>query len=52
MKRFSLRLPDDLHAWLEAEAEASRRSINDQLLYLVEQARKRAEKREKKPKEE
>ena len=38
MVRFSLRLPDDLHARLAARAEADRRSLNAEILVLLEVA--------------
>lgn len=38
MKRYSLRLPDDLHDYLKRWAERERRSLNDQLLWILEQA--------------
>lgn len=40
MKRFSLRLPDGLHDRLAAQARANRRSLNDEILYLVEKGLK------------
>ena len=38
MKRFALRLPDDLHKRLVKVAEAERRSLHSQILVLLEQA--------------
>lgn len=36
MIRFSLRLPDDLHRRLAALAKRERRSINEQILWMIE----------------
>jgi len=36
--KFNLRLPDDLHARLTAQAAADRRSLNSEILYLIEVA--------------
>ena len=36
--RFSLRLPADLHAELEALAEQDTRSLNGEIVYLLRQA--------------
>ncbi len=36
MVRFSLRIPDDLHEQIIASAQADRRSLNAQMLYLIE----------------
>ncbi|MGA5196699.1 Arc family DNA-binding protein [Streptomyces exfoliatus] len=38
MIRFALRIPEDLHARLVAQAAADRRSINSEILYLLEGA--------------
>jgi plasmid stability protein len=38
MIRFALRLPDDLHARLVSQAAADRRSINSEILHLLEAA--------------
>ncbi|WP_308030111.1 Arc family DNA-binding protein [Streptomyces sp. CoH27] len=38
MIRFALRLPEDLHARLTAQAAADRRSINSEILHLLEVA--------------
>ncbi|MFJ5834479.1 FitA-like ribbon-helix-helix domain-containing protein [Streptomyces sp. NPDC093089] len=38
MVRFALRIPEDLHARLVAQAAADRRSINAEILYLLEGA--------------
>lgn len=43
MKRFDLRLPDELHDRLAALAERERRSIHAQILKLVEEGLDRAE---------
>lgn len=37
-KRITLRLPGDLHARIAAQAERDRRSLNSQILYLLESA--------------
>ena len=42
MKRFSISLPDDLTAWLAAEALRERRSLAGQIAYLLEGAWTRA----------
>jgi hypothetical protein len=36
MIRITLRLPDDLHAQVTAAAERDRRSLNAEILYLIE----------------
>ncbi|WP_426403984.1 FitA-like ribbon-helix-helix domain-containing protein [Streptomyces sp. R-07] len=38
MIRFALRIPEDLHARLVAQAAEDRRSINAEILYLLEGA--------------
>lgn len=38
MIRFALRLPDDLHERLSAQANKDRRSINSEILHLLETA--------------
>ncbi|MET7727669.1 Arc family DNA-binding protein [Streptomyces mirabilis] len=38
MIRFALRIPEDLHARLTAQATADRRSINSEILHLIEVA--------------
>ncbi|WP_323139326.1 Arc family DNA-binding protein [Streptomyces sp. NBC_01549] len=38
MIRFSLRLPEDLHERVTAHAAADRRSLNSQILHLLEVA--------------
>lgn len=37
MKTVSVRLPDDLHDRLKADADLNRRSLNSQIIVLVEQ---------------
>ncbi|WP_161632261.1 Arc family DNA-binding protein [Aliihoeflea sp. 2WW] len=38
IKPFGLRMPDDVKAWLTARAKRSKRSMNSELLLLLEQA--------------
>ncbi|MBG0824706.1 Arc family DNA-binding protein [Planomonospora sp. ID91781] len=38
MIRFSLRIPDDLHGRIAARADKDRRSVNSEILYLLEVA--------------
>ncbi|MGW0761804.1 Arc family DNA-binding protein [Streptomyces sp. NPDC002814] len=38
MIRFALRIPEDLHARLTAQAATDRRSVNSEILYLLEVA--------------
>jgi plasmid stability protein len=38
MIRFALRIPDDLHARLTAQAATDRRSVNSEILHLLEVA--------------
>ncbi|WP_078912862.1 Arc family DNA-binding protein [Streptomyces sp. NRRL S-646] len=38
MIRFALRIPEDLHARLTARAAADRRSINSEILHLLDAA--------------
>ena len=37
-KQLKLRLPDDLHARVTAAAAATHRSLNGEILWLIEQA--------------
>ncbi len=37
MKRFSLRLPDDLHAALQRSAQKEYRSLHNQILHVLEE---------------
>jgi predicted HicB family RNase H-like nuclease len=39
MIRFSLRVPDDLHAWLVEQAEREHRSLNAEIVHLLEVVR-------------
>jgi hypothetical protein len=39
----SIRIPPDLRAWVEALARRERRSISNQIVYLLEQARQESE---------
>jgi len=34
--RITLRLPEDLHAWLAAQAKSARRSLNSEILHRLE----------------
>lgn len=38
MPKLTVRLPDDLHQQIVDAAEADRRSVNSELLWLIEQA--------------
>jgi predicted HicB family RNase H-like nuclease len=38
MVRITLRLPDDVHARLATQAETDRRSLNSEILHLLEVA--------------
>lgn len=38
MIRFALRIPEDLHSRLTAQAANDRRSVNSEILYLLEVA--------------
>ncbi|MER6999157.1 Arc family DNA-binding protein [Streptomyces sp. NPDC000410] len=38
MVQLTLRLPDDIHARLTAQAEADRRSLNSEIVHLLEVA--------------
>jgi plasmid stability protein len=44
MIRFALRIPEDLHARLTTQAAADRRSINSEILHLIEAGLATAEK--------
>ncbi|MCJ7536538.1 MAG: hypothetical protein MUO57_13490 [Anaerolineales bacterium] len=46
MKRFSLRLPDDLHTALQLNAQKEYRSLHNQILIILEQHVRRAESQE------
>lgn len=35
-KNVNVRMPDDLHALVKASAEADRRSLNSQIIWLLE----------------
>ena len=37
MKHVNLRVPDDLHARVKAASDADRRSLNAEILWLIEQ---------------
>jgi predicted HicB family RNase H-like nuclease len=39
IKPFGLRLPPDLKQWLSTKAQANRRSMNSELIRLLEQTR-------------
>ncbi|MBK3576099.1 Arc family DNA-binding protein [Streptomyces sp. MBT65] len=39
MKQITLRLPDDLHAWLKDLAEREHRSLHSQVLHMLETGR-------------
>jgi predicted HicB family RNase H-like nuclease len=41
MKMLNTRLPDEIHAALEAIAEQDRRSLNTMIIVLIEQEQKR-----------
>jgi predicted HicB family RNase H-like nuclease len=43
MKRFDLRLPDELHERVVALAQRERRSVHAQILRLIEEGLERAE---------
>ena len=48
VRAIGLRVPDDLHAWLVKIAEKEHRSLNGQVLHILELAREaEAEKRRK-----
>lgn len=49
MMRITLRLPDDVHARLIAHAQTDRRSLNSQIVHLLETALDAAEKHDKAP---
>ncbi|WP_307821907.1 Arc family DNA-binding protein [Streptomyces coffeae] len=38
MIKFTLRIPDDMHERLTAQAETDRRSLNSEILHLLEVA--------------
>jgi predicted HicB family RNase H-like nuclease len=38
---FSIRLPEEMHRWLKEKAEKDRRSMNQELIYLLEQLKER-----------
>ncbi|WP_370130934.1 Arc family DNA-binding protein [Streptacidiphilus sp. EB103A] len=38
-KRITLRLPQDLHAWLARQAKTSRRSLNSEIVHRLEVGR-------------
>jgi predicted transcriptional regulator len=44
MTKTTLRVPDDLYARISALAEMDRRSLNQELIWLLEQAVRAAEK--------
>jgi hypothetical protein len=46
MKRFSLRLPDDLHAALQRSAQKEYRSLHNQILIVLEEFVRQSEYRE------
>jgi hypothetical protein len=42
-----LRVPDELHAWLTELAEAERRSLNAQVVVLLERVRREVEREQR-----
>jgi hypothetical protein len=49
MKRFDLRLPDELHARLSALADREHRSIHGQIIKLIEDGVDRADRERENP---
>ena len=47
MRQLGIRLPDDLYAWLAALAERERRSLNAQLIVVIEAAKAEAERKQR-----
>lgn len=47
MKELRIRLPDDLHAWLAETAEKDHRSLNGELVVLLERFRRNTRRRAK-----
>jgi hypothetical protein len=43
VRQIGLRVSDDLHAWLEALAEREHRSLNGQIVWMLERAREQIE---------
>lgn len=40
---FSIRLPEEMHRWLKEKAKQDRRSMNQELIHLLEQLKKQEE---------
>ncbi len=47
MKLLSLRIPDELHEAIKALSEKEKRSLNSEILYILEEHLKRLRKKEK-----
>jgi hypothetical protein len=45
VRNLGIRISDDLHAWLTALAEREHRSLNGQVVHLLERARAQIEQR-------
>lgn len=46
-KKYTLRIPEDLHAKLEEQARKERRSLHQQMLIMLQEAMERREKEQK-----
>ena len=40
---FSIRLPEEMHQWLKEKAKKDRRSMNQEVIHLLEQLRQQEE---------
>jgi predicted HicB family RNase H-like nuclease len=49
MIRFSLRVPDELHAWLVERADREHRSLNAEIVHLLEVVRTESERDDESP---
>lgn len=47
--KFSLRIPPDLHEWLQKQADEDRRSVNSYILYQLQLIKKQQEQPERTP---
>lgn len=47
--RMTVRMPTDLYEWLKSDAEQNLRSLNSQVIAILEEYRKQKENERKKP---
>ncbi len=50
MPQVNLRIPESLKNWLKVKAEANRRSVNSEAVFIIERYKQEEEKREQETK--